>query len=80
MKYKHIFVISPPFYSHFNPLIVLAKSLKKQGSKVTIGCSREFEEKVLAENLEFYEIDISSNKNVGEAESTDQPDAEKERL
>ncbi len=60
--------------------MVLAKSLKKQGSKVTFGCSIEFKEKVLAEELEFYEIDISSNKNVGKAQSTDQPDTEKMRL
>lgn len=47
---------------------------------VTIGCSIEFKNFVVDEDLKFYEIDISSNKNVQKAESTDQPDTEKERL
>lgn len=80
MNDKHVFFISPPFYSHFNPMLVLAKSFKTKGLDVTFGCSREFEESVLHEGLNFYEIDISSNKNVGKAESTDQPDTEKKRL
>lgn len=80
MKYKHVFIISPPFYSHFSPLIVFAKSLKKLGTKVTVGCSRDFKERVLEEGLDFYEIDISSNKNTGKAEQTIQPSSEQERL
>ncbi|UJF16466.1 glycosyltransferase [Jeotgalibaca sp. MA1X17-3] len=80
MKYKSIFFISPPFYSHFNPLLNLAKSFKKAGVDVTIGCSVEFKKFVVDEGLKFYEIDISSNKNIQKAESTDQPDTEKERL
>lgn len=80
MKYKHIFFISPPFYSHFMPLLVLAKSFKKRGVEVTFGCSLEFKEKILQAKLNFYEIDISKNKNIGKAEKTDQPDSEKERL
>lgn len=80
MRYRHIFFISPPFYSHFNPLLTLAKSFNKLGAKVTFGCSSEFREDVLKENLDFYEIDINSNKNVGQAEDTDQPSSEKERL
>ena len=80
MKYKHVFFISPPFYSHFNPLLVLAKSLKSHGTKVTFGCSEEFRERILKEGLNFYEIDISSNKNTGKAEDTLQPDAERLRL
>lgn len=80
MRDRHIFFISPPFYSHFSPLLTLAKSFDKSGAKVTFGCSSEFEERVLAENLEFYKIDISSNKNVGKAEETDQPNSEKDRL
>lgn len=80
MKYKHIFFISPPFYSHFNPMLVLAKSFKECGVEVTFGCSIEFKEIVLKEKLKFYEIDISANKNVGKAENTKQPDAESARL
>lgn len=80
MKYNHIFFISPPFYSHFMPLLVFAKSFKKLGVEVTFGCSLEFKEKILQSKLNFYEIDISKNKNIGKAEKTDQPDSEKERL
>lgn len=80
MKYKHIFIISPAFYSHFNPLLVLAKSFKELGVQVTFGSSKEFEEQVLKEDLNFYEIDISKNKNTGKAEATVQDDSEKERL
>ncbi len=80
MKYKHIFFISPPFYSHFNPLLVLAKSFQKKGAKVTFGCSLDFKERVLNEDLDFYEIDINANKNIGKAESTNQPDEERMRL
>ncbi len=80
MKYKHIFIISPPFYSHFSPLVVFGKSLKKLGVEVTIGCSSDFKERVLNEDLEFHEIDISKNKNTGKAEKTIQPNSEQERL
>jgi MGT family glycosyltransferase len=80
MKYKKIFFISPPFYSHFNPLLVLAKSFQEHGAEVTFGCSIEFKEKILEENLNFYEIDISSNKNTGTGENTVQPDTERMRL
>ncbi|MDN3438410.1 glycosyltransferase [Planococcus sp. APC 3900] len=80
MKYKKIFVISPPFYSHFNPLLVLAKSFQEQGAEVTFGCSIEFKEKILKENLAFYEIDINSNKNIGKGEHAIQPDTERIRL
>lgn len=80
MKYKKIFVISPPFYSHFNPLLVLAKSFQAHGAEVTFGCSIEFKGKILEEKLGFYEIDISTNKNTGKAENTVQPDTERIRL
>lgn len=80
MKYKHIFFISPPFYSHFNPLLVLAKSFKNMGAEVTFGCSLEFKATIEKENLVFYEIDISSNKNIGKGENTLQPHGERQRL
>lgn len=80
MKYKSIFFISPPFYSHFNPLLNLAKSFKNLGVEVNFGCSIEFKESVVNEGLNFHEIDISKNKNIQKAESTDQPDSERERL
>lgn len=80
MKINHVFLISPPFYSHFTPLLTLGKSFKKQGKKVTIGCSLDFKDQVESADLDFYEMDISKNKNVQKAETTDQPDSEKERL
>lgn len=80
MKYKHIFFISPPFYSHFNPLLVLAKSFKKYGAEVTFGCSMEFKQQIVQEGLQFYEMDISSNKNTGTGDNTEQPDTERMRL
>lgn len=80
MNANHIFLISPPFYSHFTPLLVLAKSFKKLGKEVTFGCSLEFKRQVEQAKLTFYEIDISKNKNVGKAERTNQPDSEKNRL
>lgn len=80
MRYKHIFVLSPAFYSHFMPLLTLAKSFKRRGCKVTFGCSREFEEAVVSAQLDFYEIDLSANKNTGMASDTEQPESEKLRL
>lgn len=80
MNANHLFFISPPFYSHFTPLLVLAKSFKKIGKEVTFGCSSEFRNQVEQANLSFYEIDISKNKNISKAEITNQPDSEKDRL
>jgi UDP:flavonoid glycosyltransferase YjiC (YdhE family) len=80
MGYEHIFILSPPFYSHFMPLVSLAKSFKKLGVKVTMGCSEEFKEAVLSAKLEFYEINISTNKNTGTSSDTEQPESEKMRL
>jgi len=62
------------------PLLTLAKSFKRQGCKVTVGCSREFEEAVVSAQLDFYEIDLSANKNTGMASDTEQPESEKLRL
>lgn len=80
MKINHVFLISPPFYSHFKPLLSLGKSFKKRGKEVTIGCSTDFKDEIERAGLHFYEINISKNKNVQKAEMTEQPDSEKERL
>lgn len=80
LKYKTMFFISPPFYSHFNPILNLAKSFHKQGVKVYIGCSMEFEKQVLDNGLNFYKLNISKNSNVKKAESTKQPESERARL
>jgi UDP:flavonoid glycosyltransferase YjiC (YdhE family) len=80
MYYKHICFLSPPFYSHFMPILTLAKTFRKYGAKVTFGCSIEFEEKVKEAGLEYYEINLSKNKNTKSAEDTVQPISEKIRL
>jgi UDP:flavonoid glycosyltransferase YjiC (YdhE family) len=78
--YNHLFFISPPFYSHFNPLLYFAKGFLKYGCKVTFACSIEFKELILISGMDFYELDISNNKNLGTAESTSQPIEEIKRL
>jgi len=78
MKYKNIFFISPPFYSHFNPLLMLARSLKKQGARVSFATSIDFKDKVEEEGLDYYELDISKNKNTTKEAS--QPIEEIKRL
>ncbi len=80
MDSRHIFVLSPPFYSHFMPLCALAKGFKKLGIKVTMGCSLEFKEAALSADLDFYDININTNKNTGMAMDTEQPETEKSRL
>ncbi len=80
MKDKHIVFLSPPFYSHFMPMLALAKSFKSAGLTVTIACSKEFAEEILAAEIGFHEMNISNNKNTGTAAVTEQPDSEKERL
>lgn len=78
--YKHLFFISPPFYSHFNPLLNFAKGFVKYGSQVTFACSVEFKDRIIDSGMDFYELDISNNKNIGTAEKTRQPIEEQRRL
>lgn len=80
MKNKRIIVISPPFYSHFTPMLVLSENLKEAGADVVVGCSREFEQEVQKAGLMFRELDISKNRNTGAAEQTKQPEEESKRL
>lgn len=80
MNYKNICFLSPPFYSHFMPFLALAKSFYKYGVKVIFGCSIEFKEKIEEAGLEYYEINLSKNKNTKNAEDTDQPISERKRL
>jgi len=80
MNYKHICFLSPPFYSHFMPFLALAKNFHQYGVKVIFGCSIEFKEQVEEAGLEYYEINLSKNKNTKSAEDTVQPISEKKRL
>lgn len=80
MNDKYICFLSPPFYSHFMPLLTLAKKFHQYGAKVIFGCSIEFKENVEEASLEYYEINLSKNKNTKSAEDTLQPISEKKRL
>lgn len=80
MAYQHVILLSPPFYSHFMPMMAMAKSFKKAGLKVTIGCSKEFEEAVISSGLKFEEINMNTNRNTGTATETQQPESERVRL
>ncbi len=80
MDVHHVFLISPPFYSHFKPMLALGKSFKAKGKEVTIGCSIDFKKEIENAGLNFYLINISKNKNVKKADMTSQPESEKERL
>ncbi len=77
---KHIIILSPPFYSHFMPLLELAVGLKDQGLKVTIACSQEFRSNIEEKGLLFIELNISRNRNTGIAEATSQESSETIRL
>lgn len=77
---KHIIILSPPFYSHFMPLLEFSVGLKAQGLRVTIACSQEFRVIIEEHGLMFREININRNRNTGIAEATDQESAERLRL
>lgn len=77
---KHIIILSPPFYSHFMPLLELAEGLNNLDLKVTMACSLEFRSKIEDRGLLFREININRNRNTGIAEATEQESSEKIRL
>ncbi|KAF0092582.1 MAG: UDP-glucuronosyl/UDP-glucosyltransferase [Fusobacteria bacterium] len=77
---KHIIILSPPFYSHFMPLLEFSIGLKAQGLKVTMACSQDFKTIIEENGLLFREININRNRNTGIAEATNQESAEKIRL
>jgi hypothetical protein len=77
---KHVVIISPAFYSHFQPLLTLAKAFKRAGADVTIGCTAAFQEAVLAAGVNFWEIEINRNANTGIAVKTQQVKTETERI
>ncbi len=75
-----IVVLSPPFYSHFQPLSALAVALRDTGAVTYLGCSRAFEGEVANLGLRFCEININRNANTGQASSTRQAERERRRL
>ncbi len=75
-----IVVLTPPFYSHFLPLIAPAAALRDSGAEVIVGCSRAFEADVAERGLRFVEITINRNANTGQAPPTSQAESEQRRL
>lgn len=80
MAYEKVVVLSPPFYSHFNPLLSLARAFKRSGADVLLACSEAFELQIGTAGMRFSPLDISRNSNTGVAQQTDQARSEAERL
>ncbi|NJL34824.1 MAG: glycosyltransferase family 1 protein [Chloroflexaceae bacterium] len=80
MRYQNIVLISPPFYSHFQPMLALAAACAHDGARVTVACSVAFAAQVQAQEIHFYELNITRNANTGIAQHTDQSRSEAERL
>ena len=80
MAYNKVVVLSPPFYSHFHPLLSLARAFKRSGADVLVACSEAFQVQIRTAGLRFSPLDISRNANTGVAQQTDQAQSEAERL
>ena len=80
LSYPSVFILAPPFLSHFRPLLALGTALKRTGAMVTIGCSEDFRAETEASDLFFREVTINRNANRGVAVETDQADDEARRL
>lgn len=78
---KTILIISPPFYSHFNPLLTIARPLKQSAQvRVVIATAAAFEAQVVSAGLDFARLDTTRNANTGIAEKTRQDEEESQRL
>lgn len=77
---KHIIILSPPFYSHFMPLLEFSLGLKAYGMKVTMACSQDFRAIIEENGLGFREININRNRNTKIAAATEQEASERKRL
>jgi hypothetical protein len=75
-----IIILSPPFYSHFTPLLALAQALQHAGADIAVGCSREFAPAIREQGLEWVEVQINRNANTGQATATHQSASEQQRL
>jgi UDP:flavonoid glycosyltransferase YjiC (YdhE family) len=75
-----VVMISPPFYSHFHPMLALGKAFWAAGAQVTVACSQPFQRVVETAGLDFWEIEISRNANTGIVQKTGQEQAEADRL
>jgi MGT family glycosyltransferase len=72
--------LSPPFYSHFQPLLALAKAFRQAGTEVVIACTNTFKKAILDSGFDFWEIAINKNANAGITNKTEQDEAESRRL
>jgi UDP:flavonoid glycosyltransferase YjiC (YdhE family) len=75
-----IVFMSPPFYSHFQPMLVLARAFRRAGAEVTIACSKSFSDSIKESGFDFWEIEINRNANTGIAQNTAQDRSETDRL
>jgi UDP:flavonoid glycosyltransferase YjiC (YdhE family) len=80
MKKRKVIVISPPFYSHFRPLLRLSRAFAEAGWQTLVACSRDFQSQIAGRELGFVELVISRNANTGVVEKTEQPEEERERI
>ena len=76
----NVIILSPPFYSHFRPLLALAAALKRGGADPCIACTTAFEPEIRAAGMRFRELRINRNANTGRAAATVQEHAERQRL
>jgi len=78
---KTILIISPPFYSHFSPLLTIAKAIRVSGRvRVVVATASPFENQVRAAKCDFAPLEVASNANTGIAEKTRQAKKEARRL
>jgi len=80
MSEGKVVVISPPFFSHFRPLLTLSLAFQEAGWSTRVACSRDFEPQIRGAGLGFVELVISRNANTGVAEDTEQPEEERRRI
>jgi UDP:flavonoid glycosyltransferase YjiC (YdhE family) len=80
MTYNKVVILSPPFYSHFNPLLNLGRAFAEAGAEVVVACSERFHAQIEDADLRFAALDINRNANTGVAQQTRQAREEAERL
>jgi UDP:flavonoid glycosyltransferase YjiC (YdhE family) len=80
VSYQKVFILSPPFYSHLQPLLSIGRAFSRLGAQVTLACTLAFEEQILEAGLQFRELELSRNANSGVAGKTEQRAGEADRL
>lgn len=75
-----VIIISPPFYSHSQPLLALGEAFRDAGLETVVACDPSFEDAIKERSLRFVELTISRNANIGSAGTTRQSLEEQKRL